>query len=434
MMSKRAVAALILSLALGAAVFPGGASGQLPSPSTAALGTANNYTALARGFTAIALNPAGLGMPGNPGFSLTFLPVQAQAGLNAISLADIAAFNGMKIPVATKEEWLRSVTDEGALTAQAGLAVTEMALSAGPIGLQISSVVQMDASLSPDAVELALFGNAGRTGTVRDMNLAGTSANGWAVTTVAVAFGMGLPAPASQGGSLAVGATLKYTVGDGVLAARDDGSVITANPIGIDLALPSIAPDSFPDSFNANSGSGVGLDLGVAWEGLTWTLTAAIQNLFHTFQWDLEEFAYRPGTVLLEADTTATDFDAVPAANAPGALRNEVLAQSFGTALNLGAAYRRSDRLVLTADLRLGGGDTLVQGVGSHIGVGAELRLLPFLPLRGGLSRVSGGAVHFAAGLGLELGPVHFSGAYLTEKNSAGEFRAASFALSFGHN
>ena len=430
MMSKRAVAALILSLALGAASFPGGASGQLPSPSTAVLGTANNYTALARGFTAIALNPAGLGMPGNPGFSLTLLPVQAQAGLNAISVADIAAFDGLKIPVATKEEWLQSVINEGSLAAQAGLAVTELALSVGPIGLQISSVAQMDASLGPDAVELALFGNAGRTGTTRDMTLAGTSANGWAATTVAVAFGMGLPAPASQGGSLAVGATLKYTVGHGVLAARDDGSTITANPIGIDLALPSIAPDSF----NANSGSGVGLDIGAAWEGSTWTLTAAIQNLFHTFQWDLEGFAYRPGTVLFEADTTATDFDAVPAANAPGALRNEVLAQSFGTALNLGAAYRRSDRLVLTADLRIGGGDTLVQGVGSHIGVGAELRLLPFLPLRGGFSRVSGGAVHFAGGLGLELGPVHFSAAYLTEKNSAGEFRAASFALSFGHN
>ena len=430
MMSKKAVAALILSLALGAASFPGGASGQLPSPSTAVLGTANNYTALARGFTAIALNPAGPGMPGNPGFSLTLLPVQAQAGLNAISVADIAAFDGLKILVATKEEWLQSVINEGSLAAQAGLAVTELALSVGPIGLQISSVAQMDASLGPDAVELALFGNAGRTGTTRDMTLAGTSANGWAATTVAVAFGMGLPAPASQGGSLAVGATLKYTVGHGVLVARDDGSTITANPIGIDLALPSIAPDSF----NANSGSGVGLDIGAAWEGSTWTLTAAIQNLFHTFQWDLEGFAYRPGTVFFEADTTATDFDAVPAANAPGALRNEVLAQSFGTALNLGAAYRRSDRLVLTADLRIGGGDTLVQGVGSHIGVGAELRLLPFLPLRGGFSRVSGGAVHFAGGLGLELGPVHFSAAYLTEKNSAGEFRAASFALSFGHN
>ncbi len=68
MMLKKTVTAMILSLAIGAVSFPGAASGQLPSASTAALATANNYTALARGFTAIALNPAGLGMSGNPGF------------------------------------------------------------------------------------------------------------------------------------------------------------------------------------------------------------------------------------------------------------------------------------------------------------------------------------------------------------------------------
>ena len=72
MVSKQTAAAMILSLAIGAASFPRAASGQLPSASTAALATANNYSALARGFTAIALNPAGLAMPGNPGFSLSF--------------------------------------------------------------------------------------------------------------------------------------------------------------------------------------------------------------------------------------------------------------------------------------------------------------------------------------------------------------------------
>ena len=432
MMSKRAVTALILSLALGAASFPGAASGQLPSASTAVLGTANNYTALARGFTAIAVNPAGLGMPGNPGFSLTFLPVQAQAGLNAISVADIAAFDGLKIPVATKEEWLQSVINEGSLAAQAGLTVTELALSAGPIGLQISSVAQMDASLGPDAVELALFGNAGRTGTPRDMDLEGTSGDGWAATTAALAFGLPLPGVNIKGGSFAAGATLKYTVGHVVAAVRDQGSMITADPIGIDIVLASIAP--VPDTFNAKNGTGMGLDLGVAWEGSIWTLSAALQNVFNSFQWELDDHAYRPGTIVADADSTVNDFDPISVASAPAVLRNELLVQRFGTALNLGAAYRRSDRLVMTADLRIGGGDTLVQGVGSHIEVGAEFRLLPFLPLRGGFSRVSGGAIHLAAGLGLELGPVHFSGAYLTEKNSAGEFRAASFALSFGHN
>lgn len=432
MMSKRAVAALILFLASGAASFPGAAFGQLPSASTAVLGTANNYTALARGFTAIALNPAGLGMPGNPGFSLTFLPVQVKAGLNAISLADIAALEGMTIPVATKEEWLQSVINEGSLAARAGVAVTELALSAGPIGLQISTVANVNAALGPDAVELYLFGNAGRTGTPRDMTLEGTKGDGWAVTTAALAFGLPLPGVGIKGGSFAAGATLKYTVGHAVVAVRDDGSTITADPIGIALTLPSIAPVS--DTFNAKNGTGMGLDLGVAWEGSTWTLSAALQNLFHTFQWELDDHAYRPGTVVADSDSTVTDFDPIAVESAPLAFRNELLAQRFGTALNLGVAFRPSDRLVVTADLRTGGGETLVLGEGSHIGVGVELRLLSFLPLRGGFSRVSGGAVHFAGGLGLELGPVHFSGAYLTEKNSAGEFRAATFALSFGHN
>ena len=428
MMSKRAVTALILSLALGAASFAGTASAQLPSASTAVLGTANNYTALARGFTAIALNPAGLGMPGNPGFSLTFFPVQVQAGLNAIRVADIAAFDEMKIPVATKEEWLQSVITEESLALRGGFAVTELALSAGPVGLQVSTVGDFDASLGPDAVELALFGNAGRTGTTRNMNLQGTSGDGWMATTAALS--LGIPLPDNRGGSLAAGATLKYTVGHVVGLVRDDGSMITANPIGIDLMLPSIAPDSL----TGNNGTGMGLDLGMAWEGSIWAFSATLQNVFNTFQWNLDDFAYRPGEVFAEADSTATDFDAVPAVNAPVALRNELLAQSFGTAFSLGAAFRHSDRLVLTADHRKDSGETLFFGEGSHIGVGAELRLLPFLPLRGGLSRISGGAVHWAGGVGLELGPVHFSGAYLTEKNSAGEFRAVTFALSFGHN
>ena len=236
MMSKQTVAAMILSLALGAASFPRAAAGQLPSASTATLATANNYTALARGFTGIALNPAGLGMPGNPGFSLALLPVQARAGLNAISLSEIDSFGGQTLPAATKDEWLQSVITEGGLTARAGLAATAFALSAGPVGVQVSTVGEASASLGPDAFELALFGNAGRTGTTRDMTLAGTEANGWGATTVALA--LGIPLPETKGGSLAAGATLKYTVGHVVLAARDDGSAITANPIGIDLALP----------------------------------------------------------------------------------------------------------------------------------------------------------------------------------------------------
>ena len=430
-MSKKTVTAMILSLAIGAASFPGAASGQLPSASTAALATANNYTALARGFTAIALNPAGLAMPGNPGFSLSFpaFPVEARAGLNALTVSDVNAVEGLALPDSTRDAWLSSVIAEEGLTARAGIAVTEFALSVGPVGFQISTVAQADATMAPDAFELAMFGNAGRMGTPRDMTLEGTAVNGWAATTFAAAFGM--PLPDVQGGTFAAGATLKYTLGHVVVTGGDDGtSVIQANPIRMDLSLPSIAPDSF----TVNNGTGVGLDLGVAWEDSIWAFTASIQNIFHTFQWNLDAYAYRPGEVIFDGTSISDDFDAVPAPTAPVAFQDSVLAQSFDPVLILGAAYRVSEKLAVTADLRKDTGDALVLGAGSHIGLGVEFRGVSFLPLRGGMSRVSGGAVHFAAGLGLELGPVHFSGAYLSEKNSAGEFRAASFALSFSHN
>ena len=427
-MSNRTVAAMILSLTLGAASFPRAAAGQLPSASTATLATANNYTALARGFTAIALNPAGLGMPGNPGFSLALLPVQARVGLTAISLSEIDSFGGHALPRATKDAWLQSVIAAGGLTARAGAAATAFALSAGPVGLQVSTVGEASSSLGPDAFEPALFGNAGRTGTTRNMTLAGTEVNGWGATTVALA--LGIPLPETKGGSLSAGATLKYTIGHAVAAARDDGSAITASPILIDLALPSIAPDSF----NLNNGTGMGLDIGVAWQDSTWAVSAAVQNVFHTFQWNLDAFAVRPGTVLADNASVTTDFDAVPVASAPLTLVNELLAQSFKPVVNLGVGYRATSRIDLTADFRHDSGEALVYGEGSHIGMGVEFRVVPFLPLRGGVSRVSGGAVHLAAGFGLEMGPLNLSAAYLTEKNSAGQFRAASVALSFGHN
>ena len=198
----------------------------------------------------------------------------------------------------------------------------------------------------------------------------------------------------------------------------------------MNLSLPSIAPDSF----TVDNGTGVGMDLGLAWEDSTWAVTASVQNVFHTFQWKLDAYAYRPGEVIFDGTSISDDFNAVPATAAPGALQDSILAQSFKPVLILGAAYRVSDKLAVTADLRKETGNALVLGAGSHVGMGVEFRGLSFLPLRGGFSRVSGGAVHFAGGLGLELGPVHFSGAYLTEKNSAGEFRALSLALSFSHN
>ncbi len=430
MMSKQTAAAMILALASGALFSPSAASGQLTSASPSALATANNYTALARGFTTIALNPAGLAMPGNPGFSLTLIPVEAKAGLSAMTLSEVATYDNQKIPDAVKRQWLQSVVEDDGFELRGGLSATGFALTVGPVGFQVSNVGSARVNLSPDAFELLMFGNAGLTGTPRDMSLEGTSGTSWDATTAAVA--LGIPLPDIQGGNFAVGATLKYTVGHIGATVTDAGSVVRADPFGVDLAFSSLTPRSFDFDSLKNNGTGVGMDIGFAWEGSTWVFSAALQNVFHTFEWDVTAFDLGVGDIVLDGQSFEANFSEVPAAGATSPLLSEFLAQRFEPAINMGIAYRQSEKLALTADYRHETGEALVVGERSKIGLGVEWLVIPFLPVRAGVSSVSGGGIQLGVGLGLKLGPVNFSGAYLTEQSSAGEFRAASFALSFG--
>ena len=85
--------------------------------SAAAAGLGGNFIARARGYEAVAWNPANLGLPGNPGFSLTLLPVAASFTLDPITLGDIKNAESYKVPNvvprATRQAWLDKVTAAG---------------------------------------------------------------------------------------------------------------------------------------------------------------------------------------------------------------------------------------------------------------------------------------------------------------------------------
>ncbi len=100
------------------------ASAQLRSASSAMMGTGNNYTALARGFGAVGINPAGLAMPGGPGFSMTFPSIRGRSGLNPITLADLKDYEDALIPASVKEGWLQDIASEGAQTGFGGVEVS----------------------------------------------------------------------------------------------------------------------------------------------------------------------------------------------------------------------------------------------------------------------------------------------------------------------
>src|SRR5690348_8132633 len=103
---------------------------QLVSASAASLALGDNYTALARGYNAVNWNPAGLGMPDNPFMSFS-VAGRGAAGMDPISMGDLAKYGGVVVPNAILASWLARVQARGGQKLDADGAGS-LALSLGP--------------------------------------------------------------------------------------------------------------------------------------------------------------------------------------------------------------------------------------------------------------------------------------------------------------
>jgi hypothetical protein len=394
-------APLILSVLLAGSSAIAGA--QLTNASSAATGLSGAYTARARGFNAVAWNPANLAMPGNPGFSLALFTGGLDAGLKPIDMAKLSEYSGQFVPAAVREQWMVDVTSAGGQKGAAGGGVTWLALNLGKIGFQLDTKVASDANLAPDAMEAILFGNAGRTGTVKSLNLAGSSLQGAAYSTGA--FALGLP----LGGlvpltDFAAGMTVKYTVGHALVMALDDGSSIGTNDVRVNF--PAVTLDSLSRE-EAKSGTpigtGIGLDLGAAWTIPKMRFGVSLQNVFNSFKWDSTKLATTTVTSYFASDTSySKNEEDQPYATAPAALRAKVAAQKFKPVFAAGMSFDWLPKITLSGDYRQQVGDGIEVGPKSTIAGGVEFRWIPFIPLRGGVSLMDGG-VGFSGGVGIRL-------------------------------
>lgn len=401
------------------------ASAQLPQASATALGMGENVTASARGFAAVANNPAGLGMADSPGFSLAIPSVSVQLGLGPVTLADLAQWQGEILQPSTKDAWLQSITDAGGQGGTVGVGATPLALSIGPVGFQVSGIATGVMSLAPDAAEVLLYGNAGRTGSPADLDFSGSTIDGFALTTGAMSVGF----PVSD--RLTLGVTGKYVVGNALVIGRDVGSSASATPLSVATDFPILGTN--PDSAKFNNGTGVGMDIGAIWRGPAVTVGATIQNVFNSFEFTLDHFSYIPGQALFNGTTNESDFDQQPAANAPTLLRDAAADLKLKPVFAAGAQIQATPLLEVEADVRKRVGGGLDVGPEFQMGVGAELRALSFLPLRAHAGVVSGG-VQIGGGASLILGPVNLSGAIALRTNDIQNATLGMLTLSFGGN
>lgn len=385
---------------LGLGVAP--LSAQLATASARALDMGGGAAASVRAFGAVATNPAGLAMPGAPTFSLAVLAVRAENGVGPIAWSDIGAVGDGLLSDGVKEDWLSEVAAAGGQTGPFGFQATWVALSAGRVGFQVSTMGSVGMDLSPGLVEIMLYGNAGRTGSASDVRVAPSSASGWAVTTAGVASGFGFSAGDGHG---AAGATVKYSVGHGAMAMDGPGGVAAASPLAFSLDMPAVYTKGDEVGF---AGAGVGLDLGFQYASDGLAVGGTIRNLFNTFAWDHQKTAYR--AVAADIRDGGFDTDLAPGAlsSAPAHLRGQWDDMRFGPELALATAYELMPDLTLSAELRNHFGEGMRFGPKFFAGAGAEYRGVSRLRLRAGGGAATGG-FQLGGGLTLSVEPVHLS-------------------------
>jgi hypothetical protein len=396
-------------VALFASIGVGAANAQLPNASTAAFAMGGNFTAMARGFEAVAWNPANLAMPGRPFFSFGAAIGGGNLGLAPVDFTTLHKFGGQVVDSATRVSWIDQAKLAGGQRAQIDGGLTPLAFTLGPVGFQLGGSVYTNVNLSPDAWESVLFGNAGRNnGQPKTLDFTGTSVRAGAFSAAALSYAHGIPINLTNGllsdEHAAIGVTAKYVMGNALVVAEDAGSTFGNDIL---LSFPVILPDS---NYNGTLGNGVGVDVSLAWSGGPWKVGMLAENVFNAFKWDTTVLAFAPGTGAFISGSASTNWDQQSYSGAPQALRDIVAAQAFKPAISVGAALKVMKSLTLTADMKttLGGDEAIVIGPKSRFGIGAEWRVLPFLPLRAGVASVTDGwqagagfGVHV---LGVEIG------------------------------
>ena len=412
------------SLVLAGLLVPALAQAQLADPSTRALGMGGAYTSSARGYEAVAWNPAMLAAVGHASFSIDLPHLGLEFGSNAYGLSDVRKYANSYLSDADKQTLLDKIKDS-TLSLRSLVGVAPFGFSVGPFALLVSTAGQMDVGVGKDAVRLALFGNAPRPGQSNIFTAQGSNGRAWAASTIAGSFAWPFQIPL---GHLAVGATYKYVIGHLIGTATDLGTQVNSGTnfsateagqaiyTNYDTGCGDFSPLK-SGMCGGRAGSGYGVDLGgtlqLAGRGIT--LSAVLVNVIGTMTWDADRLYYSR-TLRHDSLTAAGDFvtlqdssvtlknSAAIAGDAQAAkLRSDLLAHGdFSRLARAGVALRTGDFL-LAADAQVRLQQGLDQQPSQLLSAGAEYRLLGVVPLRAGLASDFAGATMISGGIGLSV-------------------------------
>ncbi|MBA4156728.1 MAG: hypothetical protein H0X65_04540 [Gemmatimonadetes bacterium] len=416
------------SLATGLLLVATHAAAQVP-PTARALGMGGAYVATARGHEALFLNPANLGLPGTPYWSIAMPQIGisgSTAGPTFPELYEI--IKASKAEPSRRSELLAQVPADGMqIEMDARLPLVAIQSRHLVLGASYGSVV--DHSIGKDLIDLFVNGyEEGRT----DYTAGNTT--GSRATFVDFAAGYG-----RRVGPISLGVTGHYILGRTLSRAKLFEPRIDPGAETIEVEYREVM---------ARGGQGYGVDVGAAYQparGLT--VSAVIANAFARMKWNeslttrsllithddfgapsrhwedklsayaREEEDVDPDATPLSVYETARDL--YEGAYFPTTLRAGIAYRLEPTRTQVEASYQRH----LSAG-RLGG--AWEQGVA----VGIQQRI-PLLVLRGGAATNLDGAT--LLGVGITLGSIELGAARLEDQMENGTPRTG-WVGTFGLN
>ncbi len=397
------VGALALALALAGAA---PAAAQL-GPGPRALGVGGAFIGLARGYEAVAWNPANLALPDRPAFSVGLAGAEAGAASVGPGLLSFGILDDTDPGAVEGAEFLGNVPAGGAAL-RGSVAAPWIAVSAGPVGLAVTTTALATADIGRGLVELYL--DAADDGVLDGWNVGGyrIGDSGYRIATyTAVTGGAAVP--------LRIG-EFPVTVGIGLRGVRahglERGRLFEPAVDGDRLTMTGVAVRS-------DGGVGIGVDLGATIRHESGFLFGvAVENVYQRMTWD-EAVELRNGEVTsAELDEVGLfgirgRLDVEPFDDTAVPLEAYVVADElfdgayFPRTVRAGAAYRwRGARAGITYGSTLGGGD-LHAGWPAWLAVGFEQELV-VLALRAGWATSFTGSHAITAGTTLGGDDIRF--------------------------
>ncbi len=405
MKNSRLTAALVF---LGVLFLSFSASAQRAAPEARGFGLATSYLARATGHEASFWNPANLGLSRNPDWSVG-LNASAYFSNNALGYGQITDLYGEYLDAAEKSRLLADVRDATGGDPMAlafDIGAQGLGASFGRFAAGIGGIGAGNAELTPDALELLLFGNVGETGEGRNFNFDDTSANFWSLYGGYVSYAQPFRFESLPDAGFSVGGTVRAGVARDLLLIRNSNSQLIYEPLALEVALEKV------QSCGGTAGRAWAMDLGFSMEwGERLVAGVALINAFKKISWDESAFKITS----YDIDATYTDiavvsttlgFDELDAA-AQDRVRDLLDEATLPRSLQFGSLYQFSPRLDVSLDYtELIGGD-LRSRWNRVLATGSEFRLLPWMPLRAGVA-TSFEQFGLTGGLGLYGGPLHF--------------------------